>query len=254
MSKNSLKNTAQQLPSLMLQGKNLGKAYKGRSILNNVSLYVKKGEIVGLLGPNGAGKTTCFRMMAGLVTPDAGQVFLGHLDLSPFPFYMRARLGLRYLPQEASIFKGLTVEDNLLAVLELFYQERAVQNLHLQKLLDEFGLNKIRKSKGSVLSGGERRRVEIARSLIGGPHFILFDEPLAGIDPRMMQEVRDLIHHLKSQEVGILITDHNVRETLSVVDRAYILSSGVIFKEGTPAEITKDKKVRDLYLGSRFSL
>ncbi|MGB1229898.1 MAG: LPS export ABC transporter ATP-binding protein [Holosporaceae bacterium] len=239
---------------LTLSARNLQKHYKGRSVLNNVNIEVKRGEIVGLLGPNGAGKTTCFSVIAGLASVDGGQIFLGHLDLTQLPMYMRARFGIRYLPQDTSIFRGLTVEQNLLAILELFYKDRATQQNHLQQLLDEFDLNHIRFQSAKVLSGGERRRVEIARCLIGDPHFILFDEPLAGIDPKMIQDVRSLITHLKDRNIGILITDHNVRETLAVVDRAYILNNGIVFKEGTPKAIAADKKVRATYLGSHFQL
>ena len=241
-------------PSLALLGRNLRKYYKGRTVLDNVNISVKRGEIVGLLGPNGAGKTTCFSLIAGLSAADGGQVFLGHLDLTALPMYMRARFGVRYLPQDTSIFRGLTVEQNLLAILELFYKDKDVQQTYLQQLLDEFDLNAIRFRSAKVLSGGERRRVEIARCLIGDPHFILLDEPLAGIDPKMMQDVRSLIAHLKDRNIGILITDHNVRETLAVVDRAYILNHGVISKEGTPKEIASDKKVRQTYLGEHFQL
>jgi lipopolysaccharide export system ATP-binding protein len=245
--------TAQAPIPLVLSAQHLRKAYRGMPVVRDVSLHVRTGEVVGLLGPNGAGKTTSFSMITGLISSDSGQVFLGHLDLSDLPMYMRARAGIRYLPQDASIFRGLNVEDNLLAIIEMFYDEKAKREEVLQQLLDEFQLNDIRLKPAKVLSGGERRRVEIARSLVGGPRFLLFDEPLAGIDPKMMREIRTLIKKLKKKGLGILITEHNVRETLAVVDRAYIISGGTILKEGTPQEIVNDEVVQETYLGSEFT-
>lgn len=232
----------------------LKKSYSGTVIVHNVSFHVQQGEVVGLLGPNGAGKTTTFGIIAGLIAPDSGKVMLGNIDLGGLPMYMRARVGMRYLPQEPSIFRGLSVEDNLMAIIEFFHKDRNKQNAVLQQLLDEFNLNAIRLKSAKVLSGGERRRVEIARSLIGGPHFLLFDEPLAGIDPKMMREIRLLIKKLKKRGLGILITDHNVRETLSMIDRAYVISGGTILKEGSPKDIVSDEKVAKAYLGEDFAL
>ena len=238
---------------LVLSAQNLRKSYRGIPVVRDVSFHVRTGEVVGLLGPNGAGKTTSFGMITGLISAESGQVFVGHINLSDLPMYMRARAGIRYLPQDASIFRGLNVEDNLLAIIEIFHAEKAKREEVLQQLLDEFQLNDIRLKPAKVLSGGERRRVEIARSLVGSPRFLLFDEPLAGIDPKMMREIRNLIKRLKKRGLGILITEHNVRETLAVVDRAYIISGGTILKEGTPQEIVKDQVVQDTYLGSEFT-
>ncbi len=237
---------------VVLKIKGLRKSYKGRTIVNGIHLSLEKGEVVGLLGPNGAGKTTCFGLIAGLISPDSGQVFLNRSDITALPLYMRARLGIRYLPQEASIFRGLTVEQNILAVLELLEKDEDARQMLLQKLLDEFDLHRIRHSSAMALSGGERRRVEIARSLVGNPDFILLDEPLAGIDPKAVGEIRFLIKQLKERNVGILITDHNVRETLQMVDRAYIIHDGQVLKEGSPSEIIHDPLVRKTYLGEDF--
>lgn len=236
----------------VLKAKGLQKSYKGRFVVNGVHLAFYKGEAVGLLGPNGAGKTTCFGLMSGLLAPDAGSVFFNRADITNLPMYMRAKLGIRYLPQEASIFRGLTVEQNILAVLELVEADKDARQESLQTLLDEFDLNKIRKSQATALSGGERRRVEIARALVGDPDFIFLDEPLAGVDPKAVRDIKNLIAHLKDRNVGIVITDHNVRETLDIVDRVYIMSEGQVLKEGTPEEIIHDPLVRSIYLGDEF--
>jgi len=232
----------------------LGKRYKKRPVVRGVSLTLRRGEAVGLLGPNGAGKTTTFYMMTGLVTPDAGQVMLDGHDVTRLPMYRRARLGLGYLPQEASIFRGLSVEDNITAALEVVEPDRDRRAEMLDALLAEFGIAHLRRAPALALSGGERRRCEIARALATHPAYILLDEPLAGIDPIAVGEIRDLVKHLKNRGIGVLITDHNVRETLEIIDRAYILHDGQVIKEGTPAEIVADVQVRRVYLGERFSL
>lgn len=233
---------------------NLGKQYKNRPVLRGVTAYVQRGEAVGLLGPNGAGKTTCFYMITGLIRPDYGTILLDGVDVTNLPMYRRARLGIGYLPQETSIFRGLSVEDNLRAVLEMTEPDRDLREAHLDALLAEFSVTHLRRAPASALSGGERRRVEIARALASMPHFILLDEPLAGIDPIAVAEIRDLIAHLKDRGLGVLITDHNVRDTLEVVDRAYILHDGQILREGAPAEIVRDEAVRRVYLGDSFIL
>lgn len=236
-----------------LEAKNLSKSFRGRCVLEQVSLTLKKGEIIGLLGPNGAGKTTTFSMMTGLVSPDSGRILFNGQNITKLPMYQRARLGIRYLPQESSIFRGLNVEDNIKAVLEVVEPDPEARENQLESLLEEFSLAKIRKSSAQTLSGGERRRVEIARALAGNPQFILLDEPLAGIDPKAIEDLRQLILHLKDRFVGILITDHNVRDMLKLVDRAYIIHEGHVLKEGTPEEIVEDPKVREIYLGETFS-
>jgi len=233
---------------------NLCKTYGKRPVLRGVNLHLRRGEIVGLLGPNGAGKTTCFGLIMGMVFPDDGRVFLDSYDITRQPMYQRARFGIGYLPQETSIFRGLTVEKNILAVLELIETSERKQQEQLDQLLDEFGLSHLRQTPAIALSGGERRRVEIARALAISPHFLLLDEPLAGIDPIAMGDIRHLILHLKSRGIGILITDHNVRETLDVVDRAYIITNGLVLMEGTPQEIIAHQDVRRVYLGERFTL
>jgi lipopolysaccharide export system ATP-binding protein len=238
--------------SQTLHTENLSKIYRGRKVIKNCSIQLKRGECLGLLGPNGAGKTTFFRMLAGIIQPSFGRIFLGNVDISHLPMYMRGRLGIRYLPQESSIFKGLSVEDNIMAILEILVEDPQERNVTLEKLLDEFNITHIRKNKGQTLSGGERRRVEIARAVIGDPAFILFDEPLAGIDPKMAQEIRSIMLHLKKRKIGLLITEHNVRETFAVVDRVYVIYDGRILKEGPPKSIVKDDEVRNLYLGSEF--
>jgi lipopolysaccharide export system ATP-binding protein len=232
----------------------LGKSYKKRPVLRDVSLSVQRGEAVGLLGPNGAGKTTCFYILSGLIAPDYGNIFLDGHEITNLPMYRRARLGIGYLPQEASIFRGLTVENNIRAVLELVEPMRDAREALLDELLAEFSISHLRRTPSQALSGGERRRVEIARALATRPSFMLLDEPLAGIDPIAVADIRDLVSHLKDRGIGALITDHNVREALDIVDRAYILHEGRLLMEGPPAEIVAHKDVRRVYLGERFSL
>ncbi len=232
----------------------LGKQYRRRMVLRNVSVRLSRGEVVGLLGPNGAGKTTCFYSIMGLVQPDYGTVTLDGQDITLLPVYRRARLGLGYLPQEASIFRGMTVEQNIRSVLEVTGSSRDERDAMLEDLLAEFSLTHLRRASAMALSGGERRRVEIARALASRPHFMLLDEPLAGIDPIAVGEIRDLVRHLSDRGIGVLITDHNVRETLDIVDRAYILHDGFVLMEGEPAEVVAHKDVRRVYLGERFSL
>ena len=238
----------------VLSARHLAKHYGSRTVLRDVSLSLHRGEAVGLLGPNGAGKTTCFYIITGLIAADAGQVLLDERDITALPMYRRARLGIGYLPQEASIFRGLNVEDNVRAVLEVAISDRQRRESTLERLLSEFGLAQLRRSPALALSGGERRRVEIARALAASPSFILLDEPLAGIDPINVGEIRDLVGPLKDRGLGVLITDHNVRDTLDIIDRAYILHDGAVLREGTPAEIVADPAVRRVYLGERFSL
>lgn len=232
---------------------NLGKRYSRRPVLRDVSIRVQRGEAVGLLGPNGAGKTTCFYIITGLVRSDAGMVTLDDHEITNLPMYRRARLGLGYLPQEASIFRGMTVENNIRAVLELIEPAIETREAMLDDLLAEFSITHLRRTPALALSGGERRRVEIARALASRPSFILLDEPLAGIDPIAVEEIRDLVFHLKDRGLGVLITDHNVRETLEVIDRAYILHEGRVLMEGVPGEIVAHEDVRRVYLGERFS-
>ncbi|MBR2299075.1 MAG: LPS export ABC transporter ATP-binding protein [Alphaproteobacteria bacterium] len=233
---------------------NIGKKYKNRSVLKNVSLNVKRGEAVGLLGPNGAGKTTCFYCVIGLITPDYGDVHINGEDITNMPMYKRARMGIGYLPQEASIFRALSVEDNIKAVLEIVEDDENKREAKLEELLSEFSIAHLRKSPAVALSGGERRRLEIARALASHPDFILLDEPLAGIDPIAVGEIRSLVSQLKNRGLGVLITDHNVRETLDIIDRAYILHNGSVLMEGTPEEIVQNKDVRKVYLGEDFSM
>jgi lipopolysaccharide export system ATP-binding protein len=232
----------------------LGKRFKKRPVVRGVSLSVKRGEAVGLLGPNGAGKTTSFYMITGLVRPDEGRVFMDGHDVTMLPMYRRARMGLCYLPQEASIFRGLSLEDNIRAALEVVEPVRARREQMLDSLLTEFGISHLRRAPALALSGGERRRCEIARALATHPAYILLDEPLAGIDPIAVGEIRDLVKHLKNRGIGVLITDHNVRETLEIIDRAYILHDGQVLMEGTPEDIVAHEGVRRVYLGERFSL
>ncbi len=232
----------------------IGKRYNGRPVVRDVALRLQRGEAVGLLGPNGAGKTTCFYMITGLVQPDVGQILLDGEDITRLPMYRRARLGIGYLPQEASIFRGLTVEQNILSVLEIVEQDPSLRQIMLDDLLAEFSITHLRMAQGITLSGGERRRVEIARALASKPSFMLLDEPLAGIDPIAVDDVRNLVKHLKDRGIGVLITDHNVRETLDIIDRAYIIHEGSVLMEGTPSEIVKNAEVRRVYLGERFSL
>jgi lipopolysaccharide export system ATP-binding protein len=232
---------------------NLGKSFRKRPVLRDVTISVRRGEVVGLLGPNGAGKTTCFYIIMGLITPDVGTVLLDQHDITALPMYRRARLGIGYLPQEASIFRGLTVEENLRAVLEVVEPSHETREALIDELLAEFSITHLRRAPALALSGGERRRVEIARALATDPKFILLDEPLAGIDPIALSDIRDLVVHLKDRGIGVLITDHNVRETLAIVDRAYILHQGHVLREGPPAAIVSDPDVRRFYLGERFS-
>lgn len=232
----------------------LAKSYRRRPVVRDVSLHLNRGEVVGLLGPNGAGKTTCFYMVTGLVTADAGEITIDGLDVSALPMYRRARLGIGYLPQEASVFRGLTVTDNILSVLELAEPDRAARLRRLEELLAEFSITHLRKTPASALSGGERRRVEIARCLATNPAYVLLDEPFAGVDPIAVGDIRDLVSHLKDRGLGVLITDHNVRETLEIIDRAYILHEGRVLMDGTPREVVNDQNVRQVYLGERFRI
>ncbi|MBC7849239.1 MAG: LPS export ABC transporter ATP-binding protein [Chitinophagaceae bacterium] len=233
---------------------NLVKAYGRRTVVNNVSVNVKQGEIVGLLGPNGAGKTTTFYMVVGLIKPDDGEVFLDKEEITSMPMYRRAQLGIGYLPQEASVFRKMSVEDNIMAILEMTNLRKAQQKEKLEALLDEFRLHHVRKNKGDSLSGGERRRTEIARALAVDPKFMLLDEPFAGVDPIAVEDIQSVVARLKYKNIGILITDHNVNETLSICDRAYLLIEGKIFKHGTAEELADDEQVRRLYLGRNFEL
>ena len=233
---------------------NLGKRFQRRPVLRDVSISVKRGEAVGLLGPNGAGKTTCFYIITGLISADTGTIMLDGHDITGLPMYRRARLGIGYLPQEASIFRGLTVEQNIRAVLEVVEPVVDAREAMLDELLAEFSISHLRRTPALALSGGERRRVEIARALATQPHFILLDEPLAGIDPIAVGEIRTLVRHLKDRGIGVLITDHNVRDALEIIDRAYIIHEGQVLKEGLPGEIVGDRDVRRVYLGERFSL
>ena len=232
----------------------LTKSYSGRTVVRGVNLELKAGEIVGLLGPNGAGKTTTFYMTTGLVAPDSGRVELDGVDVTSDPMYVRARKGIGYLPQESSIFRGLTVEQNIMAILETMKFNRAERRARVQELLAELNLTPLAKSKAYTLSGGERRRAEITRALVMRPKFILLDEPFAGIDPIAVTDIQKIIFHLRDRGIGVLITDHNVRETLRITDRAYIVSGGVIFKSGTPAGLAADEEVRRIYLGTEFRL
>lgn len=240
--------------SLTIHTKNLVKIYKNRTVVNDVSVEVKQGEIVGLLGPNGAGKTTSFYMVVGLIKPDKGSVYLNTEDITKLPMFKRAQMGIGYLPQEASVFRKLSVEDNIMAVLEMTKLSKVQRHDKLESLLDEFNLNKVRKNNGDSLSGGERRRTEIARALAVDPKFILLDEPFAGVDPIAVEDIQTVVAKLKYKNIGILITDHNVNETLSICDRAYLLIEGKIFKHGTAEELAADEQVRRLYLGTNFEL
>ncbi len=234
--------------------KDLVKRYRNRTVVNHVSVEVQQGEIVGLLGPNGAGKTTTFYMVVGLIKADEGQVFLNEENITDMPMYKRAKMGIGYLPQEASVFRKLSVEDNIAAVLEMTRLNKAEQKEKLESLLDEFHLHHVRKSAGDVLSGGERRRTEIARALAVDPKFILLDEPFAGIDPIAVEDIQSIVAQLKFRNIGILITDHNVQETLSITDRAYMMFEGKILKSGTAEELAEDEEVRRVYLGQNFVL
>lgn len=239
---------------MILRSENLVKKYKSRTVVDHVSVTVNRGEIVGLLGPNGAGKTTTFYMIVGLIRPLEGKIFLDDLDITGLPMYKRAQKGIGYLAQEASVFRKLSVEDNILAVLEMTVLTAAEQKQRLESLLDEFGLQRVRKNRGDLLSGGERRRTEIARALATDPKFILLDEPFAGVDPIAVEDIQLIVSRLKEKNIGILITDHNVHETLSITDRAYLLYEGKILKSGTAHDLANDPQVRKLYLGEKFEL
>jgi len=240
--------------NLILRSENLKKVYKKRAVVNHVSVKVQQGEVVGLLGPNGAGKTTTFYMIVGMIKPNEGKVFLESQEITDEPMYKRAKMGIGYLPQEASVFRRLTVEDNIMAVLQMMKLSQEERNEKQENLLNELGINKVRKNLGFQLSGGERRRTEIARALATDPKFILLDEPFAGIDPIAVEDIMSIVANLKNKGIGILITDHNVHETLSIVDRAYILINGEILKEGTGHDMAEDVDVRKLYLGEKFRL
>ncbi len=239
---------------MKLHTTDLVKRYKTRTVVNEVSVEVEQGEIVGLLGPNGAGKTTTFYMIVGLIRPNDGHIWLDNTEITDYPMYRRARLGIGYLAQEASVFRKLSVEDNIMAVMELSGMSRDERKQRLESLLEEFGLGRIRKSLGIQLSGGERRRTEIARALALKPNFILLDEPFAGVDPIAVEDIQMIVSHLKDKNIGILITDHNVHETLSITDRAYLLFEGKILKQGTASQLADDEQVRKVYLGKNFEL
>ncbi len=239
---------------MVLRAEDLVKVYKKRTVVNHVSVKVEQGEIVGLLGPNGAGKTTSFYMIVGLISPNDGKIYLDKKDITKQPMYRRARMGIGYLAQEASVFRKLTVEENLMAVLELSKLSKADQKRKMESLLEEFSLGHVRKNLGMVLSGGERRRTEIARALAVDPKFVLLDEPFAGVDPIAVEEIQTIVAQLKNKNIGILITDHNVNETLSITDRAYLMVEGKLFKSGTAEELASDEQVRRVYLGKSFEL
>ncbi len=239
---------------LTLRSEELVKIYKKRTVVNKISINVQQGEVVGLLGPNGAGKTTTFYMIVGMIKPNAGKVFLDDKEITSEPMYKRAKMGIGYLPQEASVFRRMTVEDNIMAVLEMLDLNKNERKEKQEKLLEELNITNIRKSKGFQLSGGERRRTEIARALATDPKFILLDEPFAGVDPIAVEDIMKIIANLKNKGIGILITDHNVHETLSIVDRAYILIEGEMFKDGKAQELAEDEEVKKLYLGEKFKL
>jgi lipopolysaccharide export system ATP-binding protein len=240
--------------SRLLRAVELTKSYAGRTVVKNVTIEVRSGEVVGLLGPNGAGKTTTFYMIVGLTRPNEGRVFLGDTDLTELPMYQRARSGISYLPQEASVFRKLTVEQNILAILETLDMSAVEREERLTRLLDELSIAHLRKNRAHSLSGGERRRLEITRALVISPVFMLLDEPFAGIDPLAVLDIQNIVGQLRDRGIGVLITDHNVRETLGICDRAYILNNGVILEEGSPAQIASSKKAREIYLGEKFRL
>jgi|TARA_B110000914_G_C15513814_1_gene472262 lipopolysaccharide export system ATP-binding protein len=237
---------------MILKAEEISKSYRGRKVVNNISIEVNQGEIVGLLGPNGAGKTTSFYMIVGIIKPEGGDVFLDQEVISSFPMYQRAQKGIGYLAQEESVFRKLSVEDNILGILEFTDLTKNQQKEKAEQLMEEFGLIKIRKSRGDLLSGGERRRTEIARALANDPKFLLLDEPFAGVDPIAVEDIQSIISVLKKKNIGILITDHNVQETLAITDRTYLMFEGKILKEGTPEELAKDEIVRKVYLGKNF--
>ena len=232
----------------------ISKTYGNKEVIRDISISIKRGEIVGLLGPNGAGKTTSFYVIVGLIKPDRGSIYLDKVDISSLPIYSRGKLGISYLPQEASIFRGMNVEDNLLSIIEIYEKDKSKQEIVLQNLLNEFDINHVRKSKSIVLSGGERRRLEIARTLASNPKYLLLDEPLTGIDPVSIEEIKTIIKNLKKKNIGVLITDHNVRETLKIVDKVYIVNEGAIFFEGMPENAVQDDRIKKFYLGSEFKL
>ena len=238
----------------VLETKNLSKTYRGRAVVHDVSIHVEQGKVVGLLGPNGAGKTTSFYMIVGLISPDSGSIRIDNRDITQLPMFQRARSGISYLPQEASVFRKLTVEENLMAILETLPLRSRERREKMDELIDQLGLEKVRRSRGYTLSGGERRRVEIARSLVIGPRFLLLDEPFSGIDPIQVLEIQRIIFDLKRQGIGILVTDHNVSETLTVTDWAYIINNGEIFRAGAPEALARDPEVRRVYLGESFTL
>jgi lipopolysaccharide export system ATP-binding protein len=239
---------------MILETGDLSKSYRGRKVVDNLNVHVSQGEVVGLLGPNGAGKTTSFYMIVGLITPDSGKIMLDGEDLTAMPMFKRARRGISYLPQEASVFRKLSVEENLMAILETRDMHSRERRRMMDQLIEQLGLDRVRRSKGYMLSGGERRRVEIARSLAIEPHFLLLDEPFSGIDPIQVLELQRIIYDLKQSGIGILVTDHNVRETLMVTDRAYIINNGRIFRDGSPEELGNDPEVKRVYLGESFNL
>lgn len=239
---------------MILRAENLMKAYKGRKVVKGISVELTQGEIVGLLGPNGAGKTTSFYMIVGFIKPNAGNIYLNDMNITKFPMYKRAQHGIGYLAQEASVFRKLSVEDNILSVLQLTKLSKKEQIHRMEELLDEFSLNHIRKNRGDLLSGGERRRTEIARALATDPKFILLDEPFAGVDPVAVEDIQRIVAQLKRKNIGILITDHNVQETLAITDRTYLMFEGSILKHGVPEELAEDEMVRKVYLGQNFEL
>ncbi len=239
---------------MTLRAENLLKKYKKRTVVNNVSVRVEQGEIVGLLGPNGAGKTTSFYMIVGLIKPNGGEIYLDDKNITELPMYKRAKLGIGYLAQEASVFRGLTVEENIMAPLEMREMSKADRRAKVESLLEEFSLTHVRKNLGMVLSGGERRRTEIARALAVDPHFVLLDEPFAGVDPIAVEEIQSIVSRLKKKNIGILITDHNVDETLTITDRAYLMVEGKLFKQGSAEDLANDPMVRKVYLGQNFQL
>ncbi len=239
---------------MKLSALNIEKSYKGRKVVKGISLDVSQGEIVGLLGPNGAGKTTSFYMIVGLIKPNNGSIYLDDQEITKFPMYRRAQEGIGYLAQEASVFRKLSVEDNIMSVLQMTSHSKAVQREKMESLLEEFGLNHIRKNRGDLLSGGERRRTEIARALATDPKFVLLDEPFAGVDPVAVEDIQRIVAHLKKKNIGILITDHNVQETLAITDKTYLMFEGSILKAGTPEELAADEMVRKVYLGQNFEL
>ena len=239
---------------MKLSAENIEKSYKGRKVVKGISISVEQGEIVGLLGPNGAGKTTSFYMIVGLIKPQGGRILLDDIDITSFPMYKRAQNGIGYLAQEASVFRKLSVEDNILSVLQLSRLSLKEQKEKMEGLLEEFGLTHIRKSRGDLLSGGERRRTEIARALATDPKFVLLDEPFAGVDPVAVEDIQKIVAHLKKKNIGILITDHNVQETLAITDKTFLMFEGSILKAGTPEELAKDEMVRKVYLGKNFEL